>query len=153
MDAPGTRSASGAAKWRLRLRVVAAVPAGGADFLLGEGGDVDIRFEAVEDGAHGELLSGDDGRAGAGAVVAFADHLDEQVDATAEVGFVAEVEGVAEIAGAPAPVGIFLGEPQAVLLGGVVTDPGPFFHDRDAVLALAGGDRAVDLAHQVPERV
>src|SRR5437016_1758543 len=96
-----------------RSGVLAAVPAGGFDFVLDNGADVDLGFEPVEHRAQTEVLAREGGCAGPGTAVALADHLGEEVDAAAEIRFVAEVERPAAVAATPGPIGVFLRDTQA----------------------------------------
>src|SRR4051794_1702125 len=84
--------------------IFAAVPARGFDFFLGNRAYVDVRLEPIEDRVYPEVVARDRGRAGTGTVVPFADHLGEEIDAAAEIGFVAEIERAAIVPAAPAPV-------------------------------------------------
>src|SRR5262245_48352218 len=74
-----------------RAGVVAAVPPGGADLLLGDRRHLDLRLEPVEDRPEAEVLPRDGRSTGPAARVALAHHLHEQLDPPAEIGLVAEV--------------------------------------------------------------
>ena len=121
--------------------------------FLGDEGDVDVGLELVEHRPPGELLAGDERRAGAGAVVALADHFHEEVDAAAEVGLVGEVEGAAAVAGAPAPVGVLVAEAQPVVVLGSVGDPGQPLEGGEPLVAAAGRQGGVPVTEEMSERV
>src|SRR5438132_11677658 len=93
-------------------RIIAPIPAGGFHFFFGNGTDIDLGLEPVENRAPAHVLAHDHGRAGPVFRVALADRFAGQVDAAVEVGFVCEVEGPAAITGADLPVREFNGYAQ-----------------------------------------
>src|SRR3954465_13132340 len=78
--------------------VIAAVPSGRAYFLFRYRCNIELRLQPVEDRSKAENLPRNRRRAGTGAGVAFAGHLQKQIDALAEIRLVAEVEFSSAIA-------------------------------------------------------
>src|SRR5262249_40855058 len=97
------------ASFSFGLRIVASIPAGGFDFLLGNGTDVDLGLETIEDRAPAHVLAHDDGSAGPTLGIALPDRLAEQVDAATEIGFVPKIEWSAAVTSAHLPVREFYG--------------------------------------------